>query len=100
MTVSSIMTVPTITLRLSRRRGQKIWEKQRAPPKSLHTDGDGIPLAFSLFPGNLNEQTSLKPLDKKILQEFGCDKFIYCSDAGLALRATVNLTLWGKGHSS
>lgn len=49
----------------------------------LFTDGDGIPLAFSLFPGNSNEQTSLKPLEKKILQEFGHDKFIYCSDAGL-----------------
>ncbi len=50
----------------------------------LFTDGDGIPLAFSLFPGNQNEQTSLKPLEQKILREFGCDKFIYCSDAGLA----------------
>ena len=50
----------------------------------LFTDGDGIPLAFSLFPGNQNEQKSLKPLETKILQQFGCDKFIYCSDAGLA----------------
>lgn len=50
----------------------------------LFVDGDGIPLAFSLFPGNANEQTSLKPLEKKILKEFGCEKFIYCSDAGLA----------------
>ena len=46
-------------------------------------DGDGIPLAFSLFPGNANEQTSLKPLEKKGLSDFGCQKFIYCSDAGL-----------------
>lgn len=46
-------------------------------------DGDGIPLAFSLFPGNSNEQTSLKPLEKKVLGEFGCQKFIYCSDARL-----------------
>ena len=46
-------------------------------------DGDGIPLAFSTFAGNANEQTSLKPLEKKILGEFGCQKFIYCSDAGL-----------------
>jgi len=50
----------------------------------LFTDGDGIPLAFSLFPGNQNEQTSLKPLEKKVLEDFGCGKFIYCSDAGLA----------------
>lgn len=49
----------------------------------LFMDGDGIPLAFSTFAGNANEQTSLKPLEKKILGEFGCQKFIYCSDAGL-----------------
>lgn len=46
-------------------------------------DGDGIPLAFSLFPGNANEQSSLKPLEKKILSDFECQKFIYCSDAEL-----------------
>ncbi|MDY3766911.1 MAG: IS1634 family transposase, partial [Lachnospiraceae bacterium] len=50
----------------------------------LFTDGDGLPLAFSLFPGNQNEQKSLKPLETMILQQFGCEKFIYCSDAGLA----------------
>lgn len=44
-------------------------------------------LSPSLFPGNQNEQKSLKPLEIKILQEFGCDKFIYCSDAGLASEA-------------
>lgn len=49
----------------------------------LFMDGDGIPLAFSIFSGNKNEQTSLKPLEKKVLSEFGCQKFIYCSDAGL-----------------
>ena len=50
----------------------------------LFTDGDGLPLAFSLFPGSQNEQKSLKPLEQKILQQFGSQKFIYCSDAGLA----------------
>ena len=49
----------------------------------MFMDGDGIPLAFSLFPGNENEQTSLKPLEEKVLSDFGCQKFIYCSDAGL-----------------
>ncbi|MFR2258603.1 MAG: hypothetical protein ACLS6B_06255 [Clostridium sp.] len=36
----------------------------------LFMNGDGIPLAFSLFSGNSNEQTSLKPLEKKILEDF------------------------------
>ena len=61
--------------------------KERRPnpiiQMGLFMDGDGIPLAFSTFAGNANEQTSLKPLEKKILGEFGCQKFIYCSDAGL-----------------
>ncbi|WP_442876658.1 IS1634 family transposase [Eisenbergiella porci] len=62
----------------------------------LFIDGDGIPLAFSVFPGNQNEQTSLKPLEAKILQQFGCDKFIYCSDAGLASQANRNFNHMGK----
>ena len=49
----------------------------------MFMDGDGIPLAFSTFAENVDEQTSLKPLEKKILGEFGCQKFIYCSDADL-----------------
>ena len=62
----------------------------------LFIDGDGIPLAFSIFPGNQNEQTSLKPLESKILQQFGCDKFIYCSDAGLASQSNRNFNHMGK----
>ena len=34
----------------------------------LFTDGSGIPLGFNIFPGNQNEQTSLIPLEKKILR--------------------------------
>ena len=49
----------------------------------LFMDTDGIPLAFDIFPGNQNEQTTLKPLETKILQDFNCSEFIFCSDAGL-----------------
>ena len=49
----------------------------------LFMDSDGIPLAFDIFPGNQNEQTTLKPLETKILQDFNCSEFIFCSDAGL-----------------
>ena len=48
----------------------------------LFMDADGIPLAFDIFPGNQNEQTTLKPLEKKIIQDFNCSEFIFCSDAG------------------
>lgn len=50
----------------------------------LFMDGDGIPLAFSIHKGNTNEQTTLKPLEKKILDDFKLSKFIICTDAGLA----------------
>ena len=49
----------------------------------LFMDADGIPLAFDIFPGNQNEQTTLKPLEKKIIKDFNCSDFIFCSDAGL-----------------
>ena len=49
----------------------------------LFMDADGIPLAFDIFPGNQNEQTTLKPLEKKIIRDFNCSEFIFCSDAGL-----------------
>lgn len=62
----------------------------------LFTDGDGIPLAFSLFPGSQNEQKSLTPLETKILQQFGCQKFIYCSDAGLASEDNRYLNHFGE----
>lgn len=52
----------------------------------LFMDADGIPLSFDIFPGNLNEQKTLKPLENKILHDFGCTRFIYCSDAGLGSR--------------
>jgi len=49
----------------------------------LFMDGDGIPLSYSLYPGNRNEQLTLKPLERKIIRDFKLSKFIYCSDAGL-----------------
>lgn len=49
----------------------------------LFMDGDGIPLAFSINPGNSNEQLTLKPLEKKILSDFELSRFVVCTDAGL-----------------
>lgn len=50
----------------------------------LFIDKDGIPLAFSINPGNINEQVTLTPLETKIINNFGLSKFIVCTDAGLA----------------
>lgn len=49
----------------------------------LFMDGNGIPLAFNINPGNQSEQLSPRPTEKMIEKEFGLSKFIYCSDAGL-----------------
>lgn len=53
----------------------------------LFMDGDGIPLAFCINKGNTNEQVTLKPLEQKIISDFGISKFIICTDAGLASTA-------------
>lgn len=50
----------------------------------LFMDGDGIPLAFNISSGNTNEQVTLTPLEKNILEDFKLSKFIICTDAGLA----------------
>lgn len=50
----------------------------------LFMDADGIPLSFSLFNGNENEQPSMTPLEKKILSDFGMSDLVVCTDAGLS----------------
>lgn len=50
----------------------------------LFMDGDGIPLAFSIFAGNQNEQQSLIPLEQQIIKDFSHSKFVVCTDAGLS----------------
>lgn len=50
----------------------------------LFIDNDGLPLSFGMFPGNTNEQVTLKPLEKKILRDFELSKIVVCTDAGLA----------------
>lgn len=53
----------------------------------LFMDADGFPLAFDLFQGNLNEQKTLKGLERKILDNFDCAQFVYCSDSGLGSKS-------------
>ena len=50
----------------------------------LFMDGDGIPLSFSITPGNTNEQVTLKPLEEKIIKDFELSQIVVCTDAGLA----------------
>ena len=50
----------------------------------LFMDHDAIPLAFDIFPGNKSEQPTLKPLEKKVVSDYGLDRVIVCTDAGLS----------------
>lgn len=50
----------------------------------MFMDGDGIPLAFNIFPGNESEQVWLQPLEETLGREFGLTEFIVSTDAGLA----------------
>ena len=61
----------------------------------LFLDADGIPLAFTVFPGNENEQPTLIPMEKKILSDFKLSRFIICTDAGLA--STANRRFNNRG---
>ena len=50
----------------------------------MFMDADGIPLAFSVFDGNQNEQPSMSPLEQKIIKDFDTSDFVVCTDAGLS----------------
>lgn len=64
----------------------------------LFMDSNGIPLSFSLFNGNENEQPSMTPLETKILQDFKQSGFVVCTDAGLASTANRKFnSVQGRG---
>lgn len=53
----------------------------------MFMDANGIPLAFSVFDGNKNEQPSMTPLEEKVLKDFDTSRFVVCTDAGLSSTA-------------
>lgn len=61
-------------------------ENRRTPivQMGIFMDADGLPLAFNINPGNTNEQTTLRPLEKMIDERMNIDEFIMCTDAGLS----------------
>lgn len=64
----------------------------------LFMDADGIPLSFSLFNGNENEQPSMSPLEQKIIKDFDTSDFIVCTDAGLSSSANRKFnSIQGRG---
>lgn len=64
----------------------------------IFMDADGIPLAFSVFDGNQNEQPSMSPLEQKIIKDFEASDFIVCTDAGLSSTANRKFnSIQGRG---
>ena len=64
----------------------------------MFMDADAIPLAFSIFEGNQNEQPSMSPLEQKIIKDFGTSNFIVCTDAGLSSTSNRKLnSIQGRG---
>lgn len=68
------------------RRSGASKENRRTPivQMGVFMDADGLPLAFNINPGNTNEQTTLRPLEKMIGDRMDIDEFIMCTDAGLS----------------
>ncbi len=64
----------------------------------LFMDAEGIPLAFSINPGNQNEQLSLIPLEEKLLAKFDLSKFVVCTDAGLSSTSNRKFNNDEKGN--
>ena len=65
----------------------------------MFMDHDGIPLAFDIYPGNQNEQPTLKPLEQKVIKDYGLEEVIVCTDAGLSSKGNRkynNLSIGGK----
>ncbi len=51
----------------------------------LFVDTNGIPIRFSLFPGNQSEQISInKNVVNELHRKYKIGSFVYCADAGLA----------------
>jgi len=50
----------------------------------LFMDGDGMPLGFTINPGNTNEQITMTPLESKIIENFASTDVVVCTDAGLS----------------
>ena len=66
----------------------------------LFMDRDGIPLAFSINPGNESEQLSLIPLEKKLMEKFDMSRFIVCTDAGLSSNTNRCFNSYGKADAT
>ncbi len=50
----------------------------------MFIDRTGFPIAMCINPGNTNEQTTLVPMEKKIVEDMGVERIVVCTDGGLS----------------
>lgn len=50
----------------------------------MFIDNTGFPIAMCINPGNANEQTTLIPAEKTIVEGMGVEKIVVCTDGGLS----------------
>ncbi len=50
----------------------------------MFIDKTGFPIAMCINPGNTNEQVTLVPTEKKIIEGMGVEKVVVCTDGGLS----------------
>jgi transposase len=50
----------------------------------MFIDKTGFPIAMCINPGNTNEQKTLIPTEKKIVEDMGVEKIVVCTDGGLS----------------
>ena len=62
----------------------------------LFMDYSGLPLTMCITDGNANEQTTLLPLEQKILRDFGTSRFVVCTDAGLSSEESRKFNNFGE----
>lgn len=50
----------------------------------MFIDNTGFPIAMCINPGNTNEQVTLIPAEKTIVERMGVEKIVVCTDGGLS----------------
>lgn len=50
----------------------------------MFIDNTGFPIAMCINPGNTNEQTTLIPTEKNIVEGMGVERIVVCTDGGLS----------------
>lgn len=50
----------------------------------MFIDKTGFPIAMCINPGNTNEQVTLIPTEKRIVEEMGVERIVVCTDGGLS----------------